>query len=80
MLQNGTKPDYLIINPCKTGYFVICSTRDAIFAGDFQTQEEYSAVTEALKICGEDWVGNISVDDNSRWKEESEPVLFFEFI
>ena len=68
-----------MIYPCTTGYFVIFSSNDSVFAGDFQTIDEYEAVTNAFEKCGEDWEGLVTVEDNANWEEESEPVLSFEY-
>jgi hypothetical protein len=79
MLRAGTAQEPQVIYPCATGYFVIFSSNDSVFARDFQTTDEYAAVTKAFEICGEDWEGLVTVEDNSKWQEECEPVLCFEF-
>jgi len=80
MLRAGTAQCPQVIYPSATGYFVIFSSNYSVFASDFQTIDEYAAVTKALEICGENWEGLVTVEDNSKWEEECEPVLCFEFI
>ena len=80
MLRAGTAQGPQVIYPCETGYFVVFSSQDSVFAGDFQTTDEFEAVTKALEICGDDWEGLVSIEDNTKWEEECEPVLCFEFM
>ena len=79
MLRTSTSINPQMIYPCATGYFVIFSSNGSTFAGDFQTNDEYEAVTKALEITGEDWEGLVTVEDNTKWEEEREPILCFEF-
>ena len=53
MLRTGTALGPQVSYPCTTGYFVIFSSNDSVFAGDFQTTDEYEAVTKAFERCGE---------------------------
>ena len=53
MLRAGTAQGTQVIYPCATGYFVIFSSNDSVFASDFQTTDEYEAVTKAFERCGE---------------------------
>lgn len=78
MFNSNVNIGLTYIQPCKTGYFVIFSSKDAVYAADFQTRDEYEAVSQAFEICGEDWTGIVSVEDNSKWEEDGEPILEFE--
>jgi hypothetical protein len=79
MLRAGTAISPQVIYPCETGYFVIFSARDSVYAADFQTTDEYEAVTKAFEICGENWEGLVTVEENRTWEEDCEPILCFEF-
>jgi hypothetical protein len=80
MLRAGTAQGPQVIYLCATGYFVIFSSKDSVFANDFHAIDEFEAVTKAFEICGENWEGIVTVEDNSKWEEDCEPILCFEFI
>ena len=59
------------------GYTVYCESDNDFFTKEIYAENEYQAVTKALALCGEEWKGLITVDDNSNFGIE--PLLQFEF-
>ena len=79
-MLHGVNPDgSWNIGASKTGYFVIFASAHGIFSEDFAAIDEYHALRQAYEICGHDWEGWVTVDDNSKLAEddESEPILSF---
>ena len=66
MLRAGTAKGSQVIYPCATGYFVIFSSKDSVFANDFHAIDEFEAVTKAFEI----WLGELNSCPwlSSSWK------------